>query len=380
MQIKSLAMLANNLDKKGFFSEADRLDSIIKKLSAKSYGFTQDSDEIRSAYEDINNDLLGGNFWIEYLVNKVAEKLDLHSPMFVGSGAYAKSYSVSNSEGHNLILKITGLDDLQPYYDLWRKSKEYNHSIMPKIYFVSSLESLNLEIEEDYQYFVNSLLLSYGIILMEELVPLDKNILSLIVNSTVFDSKSLDIFFNNRENFFKLLNDLTSSIYKVMDENDFDDKDKKSAVDFILTQGEIFKKDSLSINKEYHTKYEEVSFNKKYAIRDKLELFTDVIILYFERLLLKIYNDKASDKLTSLKMFINNIITEFKNNIRDILFGLPDYNKSKGNIQPKQKYIDALNDIVSMGITVSDLHEENVMMRPDTEEIVIADIGSFSFI
>jgi len=379
MQIKSLAMLANNLDKKGFFSEADRLDSIIKKLSAKSYGFTQDSDEIRSAYEDINNDLLGGNFWIEYLANKVAEKLDLHSPMFVGSGIVAKSYSVSNSEGQNLILKITVLDDLNPYYNLWRKSNEYNHSIMPKIYFVSSLESLNLDIEEDYQYFVNPLLLEYGIILMEELVPLDKNILSLIIGSTVNDSKSLDIFFNNRENFFKLLNDLTSSVYKVMDENDFDDKDKKSATDFILTQGEIFKKDSLSINRQYNTQYEEVNFNKKYAIRDKLKLFTDVIILYFERLLLRISNDKASDKLISLKRLINNIITEFKNNIRDILFGLPDYNSSKGNIQPKQKYIDALNDIISMGIMVSDLHEGNVMMRPDTEEIVIADIGSFTF-
>jgi len=375
MHIESLINLANNLDKRGFFSEADRLDSIINKLAAKSYSFTQDSDEIRSAYEDINNDLLGGNLWIEYLVNKVAEKLDLHSPMLVGSGAYAKSYSVSNSEGKNIILKITLLNDLNPYYKLWRGSKKYNHSIMPKIYFVSSLESLDLEIEEDYQYFVNPLLLRYGIILMEELVPLNENILSLIVDKTISSSESVNIFFNNRENFFKLLNDFISSIYRVMDENEFNDNEKKSAVDFILTQGEKFKKDSLSIsnNSDGIDPY-----RKHDLVKNKLNLFVSVITIYFERLLTN--SNKNSGAMQSLMKDIKRLVMGFKNNIRDVLFSLPDYNQSRGNIQPKQKYIDALNDIISMGVMVSDLHSGNVMMRPDTEEIVIADIGSFDFV
>ena len=356
------------------------------------------------------------NKWMSHVAKEIADILHLSAPAFIGAsgrkvmaaGAYAWSVSLPN--GDSAVLKICRKEELMPYKRLVSSGK--NISLLPKVYLAKTFEEFDKIIPGGYKPPPFSE--DYAVVLMEELIPAPKDIIDLISDNPI-EINSMRIFASDRENILRLADMLYDKDFKTFFEYNY----KPQQYNFSESNKENFEKFKKS-EEEYKNIMSNISVNIKELYYFMLKNFIDDIIkessdkniktLYnfnqnkFIEIATNFYTknkDKLKNIFKDLFLFssltyknketldetVDLFIKESSQNLLSILnndffdeAGSFFHKASKGSelvSSQKNRFEKEMKKIISMGLVPSDLHDDNIMMRPDTMEIVISDIGHF---
>jgi len=350
--INLLVKLANNLDKKGFFSEADRLDSIISfAANNRLFGLKDDSSRMNIGSDNMLGEMLK-------LSQLVAEKLDLHAPMFLGSGMSAFAFSASNDEGENVVMKIMPESDADNYKILMN-NQSIQTSVMPVVYRVEKLSNLNIEdsnseLSED----IRNKIFYDSVVVMEELEPMPPQLTELLMGR--FDEKEnfrlfmqSDEYKNMKKNFIEVASKEISTRFGL------DNNIIKNIIDKCLQAFRV-------LNETIHTRVSH--FILKFI--DTMERIIDELN----------YEDKT---FQANRVEILSVLNESQENfiyrLNEIIYeNWHVLDRAENiNVRGKEDIIKQLNKLKELGIVPVDVHRYNIMIRPSTGELVVGDIGNF---
>lgn len=374
--IKILVKISNNLDKSGLHKEADLLDNIIYKLSARDLRFSLDDEEIKTLHKSFFYDRKN---IMKYLSEKICDELNLSTPMHLGSGAYASAFSVSGDDGRSIVLKIMPLEDTKKYKILYNNSLSYDSSILPKIYKVEDLKNLNLNFDEldanTYNDFIEPFIIINGVVLMEELEPLNPALADFLTSSLSSSDYKYRIFVQNSKEINEFKDELLSQINNHLEDLSIGRNIQRSIIDIVFKNiNELFNKSEnlddtgpfLYFNDKLRSIYLYYSTNIIQEINKMRNVYAhkDIIFMENEESIIK-YIRKQLSLFFSRMLYYSNL--------------LPEIMDTSSSIPGKDFYLKELRKLKDMGITPYDLHNQNIMMRPETGEIVISDIGNFDF-
>lgn len=263
----------------------------------------------------------------------IFKKMNLPLVRELGSGWYSTTYE-SFFAGQRVCVKITTEQDEAESYLKMKEvlpSLKEDKTFFPRIFTVKQFTT-----EE-----IKNLSQDYFVMITELLVPL-----APVVHQNLFDPLESSIALKKLS-----LEDITKFVKSHID---ITMKECQKAVDAnkdLFFEG-FFK---LLQNKD---------FESKQAIRD----FATIIMKKSPE---KIPEEDFSYLVTHLCMSIADLIREIKNEL------FPDINTNLPVVEEKQQLFDAIKSVESkFGITVVDLHRDNIMMRPNGQ-LVFCDLGSY---
>jgi hypothetical protein len=360
--IKKLIKIANTLDSKGLNKEADLLDNIINKLAKNDTRFFLDEEL------ELNKSFFNDKFnIIKLIVDKVCEEINLSTPMFLGSGYTAYAFSASDEDGENIVLKIMTIDRLSRYKEIY-ENKDYDHPILPKIFDVKELNDLSLSFDElskeIYNDYIFPIIDNYGIVIMEELEPIDKSLGKLLGESLISNDYNYRIFIEGSREFVDLKNNLISNIDRYLTRLKISPKTQKDIIENIFVLFNILLNKAEGINSfNLNNEFNEIYSDFIKFIEKKLNNYKDEVFINYKNKIFK---------------YIENEISSFFQSLITIVNKDPEGMESSG-IPGQKSFIEQINSLKDMGITPADIHSENIMIRPSTGEFVISDIGHFKF-
>lgn len=279
-------------------------------------------------------------------------------------GAY--TYAAVDKNNENVVIKIQPANELNGY----RKARQIISRLpsdiaihLPTIYKVAMLEDILHTIPDDLENDVPDL----GIIVMERLDELPGNMFDMITSAPKNSGQSLQSFLNDREAFAAVVNDviakkigmITSVInrYSVRKDIDID-----SAIDKLRMQ----------IGRAAFT-----TRLKKDPMR--LNPFDTFISQVMEEIELWCFGIGISDKSA-----MNNVSRQVSDAIASALGkrAVPKEPKTEkagplSRSKGIKELIVAINKLIEIDIEPSDLHGNNIMIRPGSGELVLADLGHF---
>lgn len=298
---------------------------------------------------------------IDKIAKDVASVLNLVDIRFLArsprlQGAY--TYSAVDSKYRNVILKIQSTDEIGGYSNVQQIRSEVspatrNH--LPIIFIVKTLKSLGIDDND-----------SLCAIVMERLEELPGNMFELISASPVRSKISFNALIRDRKAFTMIIDNIIEltrksiiDVLKVVQ--------RKIDIDVEISRlRNMLISASLSIVEPSDSKASSSiiqalmsQINNKIdlwctglGIRDSLE--KDILKSEYEKLL----KFKLSSRAVPKEPLIQN----------------PG---ALGNISGIKELISAIDELKSMNIKPQDLHGNNIMLRPETGELVIADLGHF---
>lgn len=353
--MKKLITLSNLLRKKSLHREAGliiRLASNLKRLE-----LAEVSEEPLG--EIGPRDIAGTDSWMKWVAHDLSEILGLHAPTFLGSsardrfgrGAYA--FSASNDAGESVVLKIGLAGEIRPYQKAMRMFGEDPPSIFPRIYAAGFFDDIG------YKPPVN-LANDFGYIVMEELEPMPKD-MAKFLQDLGSSSESFRFITENKNELRRLINLSAERI---------DSSLKNKITSPLLSEDEVNQKVG-----EYLSDYKEALWNKSFEWKgsDNREVFSDLIYHDFYHTL----NDILRGELTTVE--INNLSERAAAGFLSELNSAPVQSSYKLNTPLGRHFSKSIEELEEMGIEPGDLHADNIMLRPETGEIVISDLGHFGF-
>jgi len=281
-------------------------------------------------------------------------------------GAY--TYAAVDKNNENVVMKIQPANELEGY----RKARQIISRLpqeiaihLPTIYKVAMLEDILHTIPDEIMNDAPDL----GVIVMERLEELPGNMFDMITSSPKSSDQSLQSFLNDREAFAAIIDDviakkiglITSVInhYSVRKDIDID-----SAIEKLRMQ----------IGRSAFT-----TDRKKDLEQSSFGLFDIFIKQVMEEIDLWCLGMGISDKSAR-----NNIARQLSDTIASALGkrAVPKEPKTEkagplARTKGIKELINAINKLIEMDIEPSDLHGNNIMIRPDSGELVLADLGHF---
>jgi hypothetical protein len=324
------------------------------------------------------------NKQVERVAQKVAKALGMMEVRYLAKsnrnyGAIA--YKAISPNYTNVVIKIAPEHELQGYYMTEAIKQQLPEKIakhLPRIYKLTNMKKLGIEWPKSLQHEVDR---NLGIIVMEELEELPGAIFDLIKAPPQADDFVLEVFLNDHT----LLNDfiesvlvsssVTSEIEKFLNHA----KPQFDISDVDEVKSEIKRMLMLLSNFKY-PRFEPSMFHRadlKKPSRRVSELTPKIEELIFKALKKFDPNiEKVSDTIKELGSEVANALMLQRRAIPTE----PSMGQKYG-IMSGLKMISDLRDAVKYmtdhGIFVSDLHANNLMLRPETMEIVISDLGHF---
>jgi hypothetical protein len=222
----------------------------------------------------------------------------------------------------------------------------------------------------------------FAVVVMEELEKMPSDMVSLYFSNIIDSEEGITLFVNDKEALRSLISEHVKLYIMPMISNNTEFKDDYSAAEgsYLLNAisnniklyiEDILVKnvDKLFIKPGYSNFYIELAIENLSikAIQRSLDEFSNKITVIDE---LKIVEDTAYEFAHTItnKFIFSKVITSTPSPKRKLLSSRFD---SIGNVK---KAIDALSDF---GILANDLHQDNIMIRPSTGDLVISDVGHF---
>jgi hypothetical protein len=381
--IKICASLSD--DGKGDFKRIERmefLDEEENKKMRESLNFEEDTDR-----------------WIRLVVNDLCEILDLYSPMFLGSsrravatGSGAYAFSAATNSGESVVVKIILERELQPYKEMIQKyisvDKEYRF-ILPQIYLAKTFNELGYSAPQKWTS------ARFAVVVMEELETMPEQMVEMYFSNTpngkhLIDGDNLRYFINDKEALRSVVSELVDSeiksklmnevsLNKILFKEKINDEEKEYILNMLISNiklyfEDIFTKKLSNSNFDYsNNSFElekEVEGCMKNAVNNSFQDFSQKIWISSNDIYKNIdyYIYEFSHRFIDKLLYNMKVITTVPSPNRKLLS-----NRFESITRVKEA-IDALS---SYGIYASDLHRENIMIRPSTGELVISDIGHF---
>lgn len=353
--MKKLIKLARIINDSGLYDEAEQLISLgsgIKRLQLA------ERPDVVPRPEPKNIDSI--NAWMLAVAADLSDKLGVHTPAFLGSssrnfygrGAYA--FSVSNNEGKSLVLKIGLAEELGPYKKIRKKFGDKPPSILPVIYQAATFDEIG------YEPPPSGLRSKFGVILMEELIPMPPNMAEFLQNR------------GGEEESFRILKDSGSELLEIINSSA---EKTKSFLEFQLRRTNLSDKEAEDRAKELLMTFkEEAFFGLKKATslvtgginpggKDLYAIIREISAPIFGSYLKKVAVEEVADGFTGI------LLSKMAEAPADSWYTL--------NTALGKHFSGALRELGDLGIDPKDLHADNIMLRPETYEIVISDLGHF---
>ena len=353
--MKKLIKLARIINDSGFYDEAEQLISLGSKIKRLQLA---ERSEVVPRPEPKNIDSI--NAWMLAVAADLSKKLGVHTPAFLGSsgrdlygrGAYA--FSVSKDEGKSLVLKIGLAGELEPYKKILEKFGDKPPSILPVIYQAATFDEIG------YEPPPSGLSSKFGVILMEELIPMPPNMAEFLQNR------------GGEEESFRILKDSGSELAEIINSSA---EKNKSFLEFQLRRTNLSDKEAEDRAKELLMTFkEEAFFGLKKATslvtgginpggKDLYAIIREISAPIFGSYLKKRAVEEVADGFTTI------LLSKMAEAPADSGYTL--------NTALGKHFSGALRELEDLGIEPKDLHADNIMLRPETYEIVISDLGHF---
>jgi hypothetical protein len=353
--MNKIIKLARIIKDRGLYDESEWLISLgsgIKRLQLA------ERPEVMTIPEA--EDIRSINDWMLTVAAEVSEILGVHTPAFLGSsgrnlygrGAYA--FSVSNDEGKSRVLKIGLAGELEPYKKIKERFGDKPPSILPVIYQAASFDEIG------YEPPPSGLRNSFGVILMEELVPMPPNMAEFLQNR------------GGEEESFRILKDSGSELVEIINSSA---EKNRSFLEFQLRKMKLSDKEAEDKAGELLMTFkEEVFFGLKKATnlvsgglnpggKDLYTIIREISTPIFGGHLKKQIVEEVADGFTRiLLMKLSDAPADSEYNLNTAL---------------GKHFRKSIRELEDLGIDPRDLHADNIMLRPETYEIVISDLGHF---
>lgn len=274
-------------------------------------------------------------------------------------GAY--TYAVVDNNYRNVILKIQSIDEMEGYKNIQKirnESSEVIKNHLPIIFSVNTLRSLGIHIPDE----------SLCAIVMERLEELPGNLYDLISSSPGRSKISLNALLNDRDAFTslidKIMSKLNQSIINII-------KSSPLQVDANI-QTSVLRRTLISISRSLDALADD-NKDKLNITSSLLQLVNDKIDLWCSGL-----NVTDSALQSILKIDFSNFL-KFELSSRAVPREPMSQNPGTlGVIKGIKPLIAAIEELKHKNIVPQDLHGNNIMIRPDTGELVISDLGHFN--
>ncbi len=381
--IKICAALGD--DGKGDFKRLNNmefLDEESNKNMRESLNYKEDTDR-----------------WIRLVVNDLCKIIGLNSPMFLGSsrravasGSGAYAFSASSNKGEPAVIKIVLEGELQPYKEMIQKYNsidEKHRFILPKVYLAKTFGELGYSPPEKLTTS------RFAVVVMEELEKMPQEMIDIYFSRTpegkeIIDGENLRYFINDKESLRSLISEIFNieikfriidevSLDKISFKENIDDEEKKYILNMLFNNiklyfEDIFTKKLSGSNYDYANNSFDLEQDVKYSMKNALDnSFQD-------------FSQKISISSNEIQKNINYSIGEFAHAFTKKLISdrtvitaipMPERKLLSNRFKSITKVKEAIDSLSLYGIYASDLHMENIMIRPSTGDLVISDIGHF---
>jgi hypothetical protein len=358
--MNKLILLSKLIQKIGLTKESTQIISLSSEL--KRLQLAERSEEPLGEIHP--RDIGGTDKWMMTVAHDVAEILGLHTPAFLGSsarsrfgrGAYA--FSVSNDAGESLILKIGLSGEISPYQKAMRLFGDDPPSVIPKIYAAGYFDDIGYKPPVD-------LANSFGYIVMEELEPMPGNMAGFL-QELGGGEESFRILKDDKNELRRLINSsverIRPSLFVKLNSPLLSDDEVTSKVDQISSD------------------YKEELWNKsnEWVGSKNRDEFMNLIYHDFYHVLLSVLHSEIS-KGDINTIGVNNLSERAAAGFLGSVNVAPVESSYVLNTPLGNHFRMAVRELEDLGIDPADLHADNIMMRPGTGEIVISDLGHFSF-
>jgi len=307
---------------------------------------------------------------MDSLAAEVASKLDLADVRYLSKskrlyGAY--TFSAVDHRNENVILKIQPENELAGYVRAQQIISRLPDRVarhLPMIYKVRTLEEIGVKPPTDEFGTSENL----GVIVMERLEELPGNMFDLITQPATKSMRSLESLVRDRQAF----NDMIDEAMK-KSERSIDSAIKNSArkVDH---DEEVERLRRMLRSASYSPEVTDDSGGMMISAIDGLSsVIWEKVNLWCRNL--GITKPGSIQSLTQMLMSSMSTLLGRravpKEPTRDVAGPL-------GRTKGIRELVKALDDLKSMNIKPSDVHGNNIMIRPETGELVLADLGHFT--
>lgn len=307
---------------------------------------------------------------IDRVAEQVADKMSLADVRYLARskrlyGAY--TYSAVDERNENVILKIQPKDELTGYVRAQQMIVRLPDRVarhMPVIYKIRTLEQLGIRPPTDD--FGNPEEL--GVIVMERLEELPGNMFDLITQPATKSMHSLESLVHDRDAFAAVIDEAMRKSKRAID-NAIATSAKNSNSD-----EEFDRLRKMLISSSYDPEISNQSGaimlsaidGLRSAILKKVELWCHGLGI------------TRPGSIQSLAQMIMSAITTMLGKRAVPKEPTKDAPGPLGRIKGVKELVSALDDLKSMKISPSDVHGNNIMLRPETGELVLADLGHFT--
>lgn len=302
---------------------------------------------------------------MERFASMLADKLDLTNVRYLArskrlEGAY--TFSAIDENNDNVVLKLQPYNELEGYRKLKKLTERLPDEVsrhLPVIHRVLNPDDVGISMNDV------SLAQPFGIIIMEQLEELPGNLFDLVTEPPIKSARSLNALIRDREAFEEIVSTavdrarksintaISKSTRKVDPDEEFERLRKmliSASYDPEISQGED----------------EQVIYGLRKALSKKVELWYKGLGV-----------THAGHVYSLVQMIINEILMPL---------GRRAIPKEPGRERPGalskikgiRELMKAIEFLRSMKVNLSDVHGNNIMLRPGTGEMVLADLGHFS--
>lgn len=305
---------------------------------------------------------------LDRIAKDVANKLSLSDIRYLSKskrplGAYTFSAVTDNYE--NVILKIQPEDELHGYRKAQQVISKLPKSVsrhLPIIYKIRTLDEIN--VTPPYNDLGKPEKL--GVIVMERLEELPGNMFDLITKSPMVSNRSLRSLINDRSA-FRLVVDRAIEVSKPSIDRSISRSKKNLDVD-----DERDRLRSMLVSVAYDTAIvnqadEDLTFDiLKDSITSKIELWGRGLGINNPNHVFLI----SQGIISTIRGLLSRRAVPIEPTIEKA--------GALGGILGIKEFVKALDDLKAMRIFPADVHGNNIMLRPETGELVLSDLGHFS--
>lgn len=308
---------------------------------------------------------------MEILKDEIAKALNLADVRYLSRskrlyGAY--TFSAVDERNENVVLKVQPLNELEGYRRAQQTISRLPDRVarhLPVIYKIRTLDELGVRPPMDDFGRPEEL----GVIVMERLEEIPGNMFDLITQSPVKSMHSLESLVRDREAFAVVIEDAIEKTRRAITSAIMGSSKNKNVDEEIERLRRMLV--SASYDPEIVAPSSGITISTIDGLRSAIE---KKIQLWFRGL----EGVTQRGKVQSLTMTIMSSITT---SLGRRAIPREPMKQSPGplsRIRGVRELMTAIEDLKSMNISPDDLHGNNIMMRPETGELVIADLGHFT--
>ena len=306
---------------------------------------------------------------MEEATAEVARKLGLADVRFISRskrrrGAY--TFSAVDERNENVVLKIQPENELAGYIKSQQLIARIPRSVarhLPMIYKIRTFDELGVKPIVDQSGDPEKL----GVIVMERLEEIPGNMFDMITEPATESVRSLESLMNDRRAFNEMMDEVIrkskSAILSTINKSDRRVKEEEEVERLrMMLRSTAFSPEALDVDPDFMINATDAL---SAVVWEKVELWCKNLGVTRPG----VVQTLANTLIGSIEVLLGRRAVP-KEPSREAPGAL-------GKIKGIRELVKALDDLKSLKLKMSDVHGNNIMIRPETGELVLSDLGHF---